>query len=166
LCDDEIAHEISFTYLLIYPRTIVVESVPAAPDMTAYYADFWLYASYYGEPAARTYYTQWSPPEGTPAPPGTVLPGTVQTPIVEVTAEANKVDDDNSKETTSNPTITDPEIAAAYEKYKIEVCAFLLLCDNQIFLSSIFLMHVCVCEYIIQSPIQFYTHPFPLIPLL
>lgn len=101
--------------------------------MTAYYADFWLYASYYGEPAARTYYTQWSPPEGTPAPAGTVLPGSVQTPIVEVPAEANKVNDNNPKETTSNTSITDPEIAAAYEKYKIEVRTSLLLNETQIF---------------------------------
>jgi len=43
-------------------------------DPTAYYNDFWLYASYYGEAAARLYYNQWSPPEGTPPPPGIVLP--------------------------------------------------------------------------------------------
>ena len=28
----------------------------------------------YGEEAARAYYTTWSPPVGTPAPPGIVLP--------------------------------------------------------------------------------------------
>lgn len=43
-------------------------------DPAAYYTDFWLYASYYGEAAARLYYTQWSPPEGTLPPAGTVLP--------------------------------------------------------------------------------------------
>jgi len=37
-------------------------------DPTAYYNDFWLYSSYYGESAARTYYGAWSPPVGTPAP--------------------------------------------------------------------------------------------------
>ena len=33
-------------------------------DPTAYYPDFWNYAAYYGEAAARQYYTTWSPPEG------------------------------------------------------------------------------------------------------
>ena len=105
---------------------IAVESAPAAPDMTAYYADFWLYASYYGEPAARVYYTQWSPPEGTPAPAGTVLPGTVQTPIVEVRTEVPKVSDNYSKSTSVNNSIADPEVAAAYEEYKLEVSTSIL----------------------------------------
>lgn len=48
------------------------QAVPTDP--TAYYTDFWLYATYYGEPEARKYYNQWSPPEGTQPPPGTVLP--------------------------------------------------------------------------------------------
>ena len=43
-------------------------------DPTAYYNDFWHYASYYGEAAARAYYTAWSPPEGTPPPEGIILP--------------------------------------------------------------------------------------------
>jgi hypothetical protein len=43
-------------------------------DPTSYYPDFWNYASYYGEAAARAYYTVWSPPEGTPPPPGITLP--------------------------------------------------------------------------------------------
>ena len=47
----------------------------AAPtDHTAYYQEFWRYASYYGEAAARMYYTSWSPPVGTPPPPGIMLP--------------------------------------------------------------------------------------------
>ena len=46
----------------------------AATDHTAYYQEFWRYASYYGEAAARMYYTSWSPPVGTPPPPGIVLP--------------------------------------------------------------------------------------------
>jgi far upstream element-binding protein len=46
----------------------------ASQDPTAYYTDFWLYASYYGESAARVYYNHWSPPEGTPPPAGTTLP--------------------------------------------------------------------------------------------
>ena len=43
-------------------------------DPTAFYNDFWLYATYYGEAAARVYYKEWSPPEGTLPPPGTILP--------------------------------------------------------------------------------------------
>mmetsp|Transcript_1592 Transcript_1592/g.3362 ORF Transcript_1592/g.3362 Transcript_1592/m.3362 type:complete len:269 (-) Transcript_1592:440-1246(-) len=39
-------------------------------DPTAYYGDFWKYASYYGEEAARQYYGAWSPPVGTPNPNG------------------------------------------------------------------------------------------------
>ena len=50
-------------------------AMPAAPtDHTAYYQEFWRYASYYGEAAARMYYTSWSPPVGTPPPPGIMLP--------------------------------------------------------------------------------------------
>ena len=49
---------------------------PAAvpTDPTAYYPDFWNYASLYGEEAARAYYTTWSPPVGTQPPEGIVLP--------------------------------------------------------------------------------------------
>mmetsp|Transcript_23077 Transcript_23077/g.33798 ORF Transcript_23077/g.33798 Transcript_23077/m.33798 type:complete len:609 (-) Transcript_23077:193-2019(-) len=47
---------------------------PDLSDPTAYYKDFWNYAAYYGEAAARAYYTTWSPPEGTPPPEGIVLP--------------------------------------------------------------------------------------------
>lgn len=43
-------------------------------DPTSYYPDFWNYAAYYGEAAARAYYTVWSPPVGTPPPEGLVLP--------------------------------------------------------------------------------------------
>ena len=55
-------------------------AVPAAAakdhnDPKAYYSDFWQYAAYYGETAARAYYTTWSPPEGTQPPAGIILPG-------------------------------------------------------------------------------------------
>ena len=40
------------------------------PASDAYYEDFFRYAYYYGEPAARQYYGAWSPPEGTPNPYG------------------------------------------------------------------------------------------------
>ena len=68
------------------------------------------------------YYTQWSPPEGTLPPPGTVLPGNAPAPqetkVPEVKQQAVSVD---------------PEIAAAYELYKIEVrhevlCKLILPC--------------------------------------
>jgi far upstream element-binding protein len=49
----------------------------AGTDPTAYYNDFWAYASYYGEAMARQYYGQWSPPVGTAPPAGvTVANGT------------------------------------------------------------------------------------------
>lgn len=46
--------------------------VPATPAPTsdAYYEQFFRYAYYYGEPAARQYYGAWSPPVGTPNPYG------------------------------------------------------------------------------------------------
>ncbi len=47
---------------------------PSYVDPTSYYPDFWNYASMYGEEAARQYYGSWSPPVGTPPPPGIVLP--------------------------------------------------------------------------------------------
>lgn len=42
----------------------------AATDLspTAYYNDFWQYASFYGEAAARVFYGAWSPPEGSQPP--------------------------------------------------------------------------------------------------
>jgi hypothetical protein len=54
--------------------TLDPSAVAAAPtDPTAYYNDFWYYASYYGETAARQYYGEWSPPVGTPPPEGIVV---------------------------------------------------------------------------------------------
>lgn len=42
-----------------------VATTSAVPtDPTAYYNDFWKYAEYYGEDAARLYYGAWSPPIG------------------------------------------------------------------------------------------------------
>ena len=38
-----------------------------------YYADYWNYASHYGERAARTYYSTWAPPVGTRPPPGVTV---------------------------------------------------------------------------------------------
>ena len=56
-------------------NTAATATTAAAPtDPTAYYNDFWQYATYYGEAAARVYYGAWSPPEGTSPPEGVVLP--------------------------------------------------------------------------------------------
>lgn len=43
-------------------------------DDPARFHDFWQYASYYGEGAARSYYQEWSPPVGTRPPPGIAIP--------------------------------------------------------------------------------------------
>jgi hypothetical protein len=48
------------------------EAVPMDP--TAYYKDYWQYAAYYGEAAARLYYGAWSPPVGTAPPADMVIP--------------------------------------------------------------------------------------------
>lgn len=101
----------------------------ATPSPTAYYDDFWLYASYYGEAAARVHYTHWSPPEGSIRPQGSNSSGYgnahVPTPADEVKIEPSK---DSSyanavPKVTATPAI-DPEIAAAYEEYKIEVSEY------------------------------------------
>jgi hypothetical protein len=54
-------------------------------DPTSYYPDFWNYATYYGEAAARAYYTVWSPPEGTPPPEGVTIPVPVSVPTTDQT---------------------------------------------------------------------------------
>ena len=76
----------------------------AVADPTAYYNDFWQYAMYYGEVAARAYYTTWSPPEGTAPPEGIVLQDT-QLPGIPDAAE-NK--DTSNSETTGedDPAVT------------------------------------------------------------
>ena len=65
-------------------------AMPApASDHTAYYQEFWRYASYYGEAAARMYYTSWSPPVGTPPPPGIMLPQAAPAASMAPAAAAN-----------------------------------------------------------------------------
>lgn len=128
--------------LMLYSVSVSSSNQPAAapepsvvlPDATAYYNDFWMYVSYYGEAAARAYYTQWAPPEGTPAPTEAPLP-VAPLPHVQV---AEPVVDARSDRSTSarvaetTPAI-DPAIAAAYEEFKIEVCysAFALFLCSQ-----------------------------------
>lgn len=53
--------------------TGATSSTEAPSDPTAYYNDFWQYAAYYGEAAARVYYGAWSPPEGTQPPEGVTV---------------------------------------------------------------------------------------------
>ena len=57
-------------------------------DPTAYYTEFWQYATYYGEAAARAYYKAWSPPEGTPPPAGVVLPASASATTTPTAAAA------------------------------------------------------------------------------
>ena len=54
-------------------RSYYQQPVEAVQQDTSYYADFWNYASYYGERAARLYYKTWSPPIGTPPPAGVIV---------------------------------------------------------------------------------------------
>ena len=58
--------------------------VAAAPTQAAdaYYEQFFRYAYYYGEPAARQYYGAWSPPVGTPNPYGVNPNGVTAAPAV------------------------------------------------------------------------------------
>lgn len=62
------------------PHVASAQEVPTDP--TAYYKDYWQYASYYGEAAARLYYGAWSPPVGTAPPAGVVIPADPSTGAV------------------------------------------------------------------------------------
>ena len=110
---------------------MIQEQAVSGPDPTSYYNDFWLYASYYGESAARVYYTEWSPPIGTLPPVGTVLSGGPAVAAVAIVSNNNNSNNSNNGRTSQvnaqqqvhqqvSPAV-DPEIAAAYEEYKIEV---------------------------------------------
>ena len=53
------------------PAPAPVAAAPApGPEASAYHEEYFRYAYYYGEPAARAYYGAWSPPVGTPNPYG------------------------------------------------------------------------------------------------
>ena len=136
-------HPLTNSSYLIFLILVVQEQAIASPDPTSYYNDFWLYASYYGEAAARVYYTEWSPPIGTVPPAGTVLPGVPAASALPVVSNNNNNNNNTSNNDSSqiygrtsqtNPQqqiqqqvqqqitpAVDPEIAAAYEEYKIEV---------------------------------------------
>lgn len=69
----------------------------SSEDPTSYYNDFWIYAQYYGEAAARLYYGAWSPPEGTQPPEGVVLPTQTQ--------PADSIQKESTVSSTSQPVI-------------------------------------------------------------
>lgn len=56
------------------PPTTDSAAAPVDPMVAMYHEQFWQYAVYYGEDLARQYYGEWSPPKGTPPPPGIVIP--------------------------------------------------------------------------------------------
>ncbi|GKY95065.1 hypothetical protein MPSEU_000470700 [Mayamaea pseudoterrestris] len=67
------------------PQAQIVTATPAleaAPAADAYHEQFFRYAYYYGEEAARQYYGAWSPPHGTPNPYG-VNPTCTLTPLTD-----------------------------------------------------------------------------------
>jgi hypothetical protein len=125
---------LSLLSLLINQHVAPAEPAEVLPDSTAYYNDFWLYVSYYGEAAARAYYTQWAPPEGTLPPKETPLPAAPlpQERVPEPVGEAENYYKNNNNNSSSvrvaeaTPPI-DPAIAAAYEEFKIEVRHLILL---------------------------------------
>lgn len=94
-------------------------SAEVPSDPTAYYNDFWTYASYYGEAAARLYYTTWSPPAGTSPPPGVTVPpeqnsntATFSTTTTTATSTSASTNDEKKHE--------DKSAEAAWEKYRKE----------------------------------------------
>lgn len=56
-------------------------AVAPAPGADAYYEQFFRYAYYYGEDAARQHYGAWSPPVGTPNPYGVNPNGITAAPV-------------------------------------------------------------------------------------
>ena len=86
-------------------------------DPTAYYTEFWQYAAYYGEAAARAYYKAWSPPEGTPPPAGVVLPAgsAATTPTAATTTATNTADGSSSvaQPSSSSPSSSSSPAAVA-----------------------------------------------------
>lgn len=125
-------------------QTATTEEVPTDP--TSYYNDYWYYASFYGEAAARVYYGAWSPPEGTKPPEGMVIPAdptvaattdATQAPTTTTAAsqetsqpaaeskaaegEASKPSGDSNAAATSTETKTDADATAQWEAYRKQV---------------------------------------------
>jgi far upstream element-binding protein len=118
--------------------TAAVTEPAVAQDPTAYYNDFWQYAMYYGEAAARLYYGAWSPAEGTPAPDGMVLPtseqaaaniasanaGVAVAPVTETVAEVAPVSEGITESTPSGDDSAALQTEDAdWEAYKKQVGA-------------------------------------------
>lgn len=86
---------------------------------------FWQYAVYYGEAAARLYYGAWSPPEGTKPPEGYIIPDGVTTTTAEPQTEASKESSNQDKSTTvvqneattGDATVTDGQVGVIYIYY-------------------------------------------------
>lgn len=118
--------------------TAAASEVEVPTDPTAYYEDFWKYAVYYGEAAARLYYGAWSPPEGTPPPAGVVIPmaaaadGTYQVAALSAEGDSSSssaggsdnsngaVSSDNREAANGAAEAADPAASAAWEAYKRE----------------------------------------------
>ena len=77
-----------------------------------------LYASYYGEAAARTYYGAWSPPEGTPPPAGTIVADPSNPSAANPTNTNAQSSDTSGALTTDNS--SSPAAAAATTSNQIE----------------------------------------------
>lgn len=88
--------------------TTTTAEVPTDP--TTYYKDFWQYAAYYGEAAARMYYGAWSPPEGTPPPEGITVAS--DSTNAAATAAASTAAADSVNATTAAASSTDASSAA------------------------------------------------------
>ena len=126
-----------------YASSGAAVSTTVPTDPTAYYKDFWQYVAYYGEPAARAYYQQWSPPVGsTPPAPDSGAPTTASESnadfsstakpdetsssdggggtdaVSHVTDTKNESSVDNVAVTASTTSGTDE----AWEAYKKQVC--------------------------------------------
>ena len=86
----------------------------APTDPTAYYDAFWQYAAYYGEAAARAYYTAWSPPVGTAPPAGVVIPAD---PAASAAASASVVASDTSADANSEKTKAWGEYEKQYREW-------------------------------------------------
>lgn len=97
------------------PTDPTAAEVPTDP--TAYYNDFWYYASYYGEKAARVYYGAWSPPEGTNPPEGyTIPPDPVDGAVPATTGDATTSNSD--AKTTANTETAENKTESAADSSK------------------------------------------------
>ena len=80
---------------------VPTQEVPTDP--TYYYKDFWSYAAYYGEAAARTYYGGWAPPVGTLAAADITLPGAASDGTTTGNATITAAADSSTSSVTADP---------------------------------------------------------------